>query len=424
MSSPTRSRTVLAGVIGNVLEWYDFALFGFLAPVIAPLFFPSEDRLASLLNTYGVFALGFLMRPLGGILFGHLGDRMGRKHALQWSVLLMALPTTCIAFLPTYHHVGFVAPLLLTIIRMLQGVSVGGEFIGSMSFLGEHADAHRRGFIGSWCTFSGGLGNLLGSGVAALVTTLIPHEHLHSWGWRLPFLAGIAVGFVGMWLRRDVAESPTFTRASEAGEQVRIPLLLALRRDYLAIFQTMGLALMLSIGFYLPWVWLPTWLSAINKPHVRESTALIVNTVAMSVMTALIPVAGAMSDRVGRRRLLLAGCLAVLFICYPLFVVLASGNPWLDLQGQLVFAVFLALVYGPSAAALVELFPTQTRYSGIAFAYNVTLAVVGGTTPLVATWLIDETGYAKAPAFYLMAAALLAAVAVAWMPDRTGEELR
>lgn len=418
------TRTIVAGVIGNVLEWYDFALFGFLAPVIAPLFFPSENHLASLLDTFGVFALGFLMRPIGGILFGHIGDRIGRKQALQWSVILMAIPTTAIAFLPTYEQIGLAAPLLLTFIRMLQGISVGGEFIGSMSFLGEHAPPQRRGYFGSWCTFSSGLGNLLGCGVAALVASLIPDEFLRAWGWRLPFLAGLGVGLVGLWLRHGVAESPTFEQATRGGETVRVPLFDVIRHERQALLTTVGLTLMLSVGFYLPWVWLATWQSGINTPRLPLRTALLVDTIAMAVMIALTPLGGALSDRLGRRRVIGAGCAILTLAAYPLFLVFSLGNAVADLAGQLLIALCAALISGPAPAAFVELFPTRTRYSGIALAYNGTQALLGGTTPLVATWLIHQTGYANAPAFYLLGAALLCGLATWAMTDRTGLPLR
>ncbi|MFO0844878.1 MAG: MFS transporter [Gemmataceae bacterium] len=417
------TKTVVAGVIGNVLEWYDFALFGFLAPVIAPLFFPSENRIASLLETYGVFALGFLMRPLGGVIFGHIGDRVGRKQALLWSVLLMAVPTTLIAVLPTYHQIGLAAPLLLTLIRMLQGISVGGEFIGSMSFLAEHAPPEKRGLVASWCTFSGGLGNLLGSGAAALVTALVPPEQLATWGWRVPFLAGFAVGLAGLWLRRGVSETPTFQRAHSHGEATRAPLLEALEHDRRAMVLTVGLALMLSIGFYLPWVWLSTWLAKINRPGLPLAEAYRINTIAMAVMTALIPVGGWLSDRVGRKRILFWASASVAVMSYPLFLMLSGGSGITDLEAQLALAFLTAPIYGPASAALVEMFPTRRRYSGIAFAYNGTLALVGGTTPLVATFLIEETGVTIAPAFYLMAAAVASAVAALGMEDRTGQAL-
>lgn len=418
------TRTVLAGVIGNVLEWYDFALFGFLTPVISPLFFPSENRLASLLDTYGVFALGFLMRPVGGVLFGHIGDRLGRKKALEWSVILMALPTTAVGLLPTYAQVGLLAPVLLTLIRMLQGISVGGEFIGSISFLGEQSAVKRRGFLGSWATSSAGLGNLLGSGTAALVVTLVPADDLASWGWRVPFLCGIAVGGVGLWLRLGINESPVFQKVAAEGEVVRAPVLLALRRDRRAILITAGLTLMLSVGFYLPWIWLPTWLSRIIPDRLPLSEALTINTVAMSVMLALGPLFGALSDRLGRRPLILAGCAALTVLAYPLFLLLATGREGADLQAQLAIALFAAMVSGVAPAAYVELFPTETRYSGIALGYNGTQAVLGGTTPFLATWLVQFTGNVMAPAFLFLAAALLCGLAALCMTERAGEALK
>ena len=252
-------------MIGNVLEWYDFALFGFLTPIISPLFFPSEDRLASLLATYGVFALGFLMRPVGGVLFGHIGDRLGPQGPG-----MVGPPDGPadhhVALLPTYAQVGVLAPLLLTLIRMVQGLSVGGEFIGSISFLGEHASPQHRGFLGSWSSTSACLGNMLGSATAAFAGMVFSPESLAAWGWRVPFLCGILVGAVGVWIRMGVAESPQFKHAAAAGEVVRMPLMIALRRDRRAMLITAGLTLMLSVGYYLPWVWLPTWMSHI-LPH-------------------------------------------------------------------------------------------------------------------------------------------------------------
>jgi MHS family proline/betaine transporter-like MFS transporter len=422
-AAPHRLRTVLAGMIGNVLEWYDFALFGFLAPILSPLFFPTEDRLASLLATYGIFALGFLMRPVGGVLFGHIGDRLGRKKALEWSVLLMALPTTVLGLLPTYAQVGLFAPLLLTLLRMVQGLSVGGEFIGSISFLGEHAPARRRGFLGSWSTTSACLGNLLGSGTAAFVGIVLSPEDLATWGWRVPFLCGILVGAVGVWLRRGVAESPQFRQAAAEGEVARLPLLVALRRDRRAILTTAGLTLMLSVGYYLPWVWLPTWMSRLLPHPLPVAEALTVNTLAMAVLLALGPVFGALSDRLGRRPVIIVGCVALTLLAYPLFLVLSRGTESADLHGVLVIALFAAMVSGAAPAAYVELFPTETRYSGIALGYNGTQAVLGGTTPFVATWLIDVTGHLRAPAFYFLAAAALCGVAAFGMAERSGQPL-
>jgi MHS family proline/betaine transporter-like MFS transporter len=422
-TSESGVRTICAGAIGNVLEWYDFALFGFLAPVLSPLFFPSENRLASLLDTYGVFAIGFLMRPLGGVIFGHIGDKLSRKTALQWSVMMMALPTTAIALLPTYAQVGFLAPVLLTLIRMLQGLSVGGEYIGSMSFLAEHAPIEKRGYVASWCTFSATLGTVLGSGIAALVLAAVPVQDVAVWGWRLPFLFGLTAGLFGLWLRSGVSESPCFQKAAECGGVAHAPVLTALREDRRALLLTVGLTLMMSIGFYLPWVWLPTWMSRINTPHLPLSQALTINTVAMMAMIVVTPLAGLLSDRWGRKPVLLLGYATLALLAYPLFLLLSAGDEGLDLLALLIIAGCAAMGCGAGPAAFVELFPTQTRFSGIALGYNGAQAVFGGTTPFVATWLIESTGHPRAPAFYLVVAAALSVIAVLCMTERSRQPL-
>ena len=291
------TRMVVAGVIGNVLEWYDFALFGFFAPVISQLFFPSDNRIASLLATFGVFALGFLMRPSAAHFFGHIGDRLGRKKALELSVLMMAIPTTLVGLLPSYHQIGIAAPVILTVLRMLQGASVGGELIGSISFLGEHSPPERRGLLGSWTSSSATLGVLAGSGVAALVTRTLPPAIVTAWGWRVPFWCGFLVGLTGLWLRRGIAESPRFTNAVQLGEVAQSPVAEALRRDTGAILRTFGLAILMAVGFYLPFVWLSTWLGHIHRPPLTD--ALTINTIALAVFSALIPLGGMLSDRFG-----------------------------------------------------------------------------------------------------------------------------
>jgi len=425
MGSPVKehpARVVIAGVIGNVLEWYDFALFGFFAAVISDQFFPHESRLASLLQTFGVFAVGYLMRPLGGVIFGHIGDRLGRKKALELSVLLMALPTTALGLLPTYHQIGMAAPILLTLIRVLQGISVGGELIGSVSFLGEQAPPGRRGWLGSWsmCSSCGGI--LLGSGVAALLTALIPADDLARWGWRIPFVCGIGVGLVGLWLRTGIEESASFQEAERAAGVARSPVAEALRDEWRAILLTVGFTLGVSAGFYVPFVWLSTWLAHINQPPLPE--ALQVNTIAMAVLLVLIPAAGALSDRLGRKRVLLVGAAAYGLLAYPAFLLLAQATFATALAGQLLFAVTLSMVAGPSPATYVEMFPTRTRYSGIAIGYNLAQALFGGTAPLIATYLIDVTGNRLAPAYFLVVIAAITFIAVLLIPDRSGEPLR
>lgn len=416
-------RTVAAGAVGNVMEWYDFGLFGFFAPTLSRQFFPKEDPLAALAGTFGVFATGFLMRPVGGLLFGRLGDRVGRKRALELSVLLMATSTTLLGLLPTHATIGPFAAVLLTLIRLLQGLSVGGEYVGSMSFLVEHAPPDRRAFVGSWSSFTVVLGSLLGSGVAALCTGLLSESQLTSWGWRAPFLAGAILGVVGLWLRRGVAESPVFLDIKLAGGLARNPIAETLRRDVRPLLVTLGLTGLSSVGFYIPFVWMATWLSRINRPALPESDVLWANTIALFTLLLLTPLSGLVSDRVGRRPMFLASSLGYVLLSYPLFRFLSSGTLEAAVLGGLAFAGINGIYSGCMAATMVELFPTRTRYTGIAMAYNLGQAVLGGTAALVATTLIELTGDNLAPAWYLSVCALIAAGASLYIPARHGRLL-
>jgi MFS transporter, MHS family, proline/betaine transporter len=417
------TRTVAAGAVGNVLEWYDFGLFGYFAPVIAKQFLPLEDPVASLLGAFGVFATGFLMRPLGGLVFGYIGDRMGRKLALELSVLLMAGSTTILGFLPSYSAIGLFAPFLLTLIRMLQGLSVGGEYIGSMSFLAEHAPPGRRAFLGSWTSFTVALGSLLGSGVAAMTMSLLSESQLNSWGWRVPFLSGLAIGVIGFWLRLGVKESPSFETLKQQGGVARNPIAETLRNDGGAILTTLGLSAISSVGFYIPFVWLPTWLSQINKPPLAENLALLVNTLGLVLLIALTPLSALASDKVGRRPMFLASSTGYIVLSYPIFLLMRSGNFSSALLGGLSFALINGFLSGCLGATLVELFPTRTRYTGVAIGYNVGQALLGGTAPLIATMLIRVTGNPISPAFYLVCAGATAFTASLFIKPRHGSPL-
>jgi MFS transporter, MHS family, proline/betaine transporter len=418
------TRTVVAGAIGNLLEWYDFGLIAYFATVIASQIMPPQkDRLVALVDTFGVFAAGFLVRPLGGVLFGYVGDRWGRKRALELSVLLMAVSTTLIGLLPPYASIGLAAPLLLTLMRLLQGLSVGGEYVGSMSFLSEHAAPTRRAFFGSWSSFSVVLGSLLGSGTAALLTGLLSEDQLRAWGWRVPFLSGVLIGLVGMWLRLGIAESPSFRHAQKTGKLTNNPLAETVRKDLGPIAITFGLSALLGVGYYLPFIWLPTWLSQINRPPLDENRALTANTIALAALLILTPLAALVADRVGRRPMILGTALGYVLLSYPLFLLMSGGTFVGALLAGLVFASCNSFFSGCMAATLVELFPTRTRYTGMALAYNVGMALLGGTAPLAATALIQQTDDVLAPAYYLIGAAALTGTAGLFVKSRHGQPL-
>ncbi|MGR8935346.1 MAG: MFS transporter [Gammaproteobacteria bacterium] len=396
---------IVAGVIGNILEWYDFAVFGFLAPVMSPLFFPADDPLAGLIKTYGIFAAGYLMRPLGGIVFGQIGDRLGRKKALQLSIMMMAIPTVLVGVLPTHQQLGAGAPLLLIVLRLLQGISVGGELIGSVSYLVETAPNDRRGLHGSWSLFSAVGGILLGSGVVAILVNVLDHQSMQLWGWRLPFLSGILILVIGAWLRKGLAESPEFLKAKAAGTIQGNPMAEVLKEMPLRVLQLSMIILLFGTSFYILFVWMPTYLSKIVTPPVEH--ALWVNTVAMTLLIAVIPVAGLLSDKFGRKKVLFTATFLLGILVYPLFMLIDQGDMKAALIAQLVFATLVGSIQGPVPALMVEMFPTRSRYSAIGLGYNLTLAVFGGTSPLVCTWIIRETGDLASPAVYLLILAVV-----------------
>jgi MHS family proline/betaine transporter-like MFS transporter len=392
-------RTVLAGMIGNAVEWYDYGLYGYLAPILATLFFPSKDPLNSLIATFGVFAAGFLLRPLGAIAFGHLGDRFGRKKALVVSVALMAVPTGLIGLLPTYADVGASAALLLLLLRLLQGFSVGGEMTGSIIFLVEHAPPSRRGFIGSWAGFSTSAGCLLGAGVGALMVTFLGREVVADWAWRLAFLLGAVLGFVGLFLRLGVEESPQFESMAKSEGVARVPLLDALRHERRQMLTAFSLLWLSSVGFFTVSVYLPGYLS--NAAGLSLNSAMMINWLGTIVVALLVPPVGALSDRVGRKPPLWFAATGLMLLSYPLFWLLTQGEFTFCLIAQCIFAGLLATLVAPLNALLVELFKTRSRYTALSLGFNMATSLFGGSAPLLATYMVKLTGDARSPGLYM-----------------------
>ena len=419
--TPHFKRNVIGGVIGNVLEWYDFSVFGYFAPSIAVQFFPSQDHLASLVGAFGAFAAGYLIRPLGGMFFGSIGDRLGRKRALQLSIALMALPTIAVGALPDYSQIGAAAPILLVLLRMVQGVSVGGELISSISYATEIATRNRRGLYGSLPMCAALAGVLLGSVVATIMYYTFSDAQRHTWAWRIPFLAGLVVAGFGIWMRSGLSEVPEFKKHLDAGDIDKKPVATALQTQWRQIVHVSLLVMAMGCGFFMLFVWWPTYLMRFFPRPVPHAFAI--NTTSMVVLACLIPLMGLASDLWGRRIILALSTGGLAVFAYPLFVITDHGALIQVLACQLVFAVLVAGLEGAIAATMVEMFPMKIRCSGIAIGYNFSIAIFGGVTPMVSTWLVKQSGHdLAAPAYYLMAVSLVSFVAALFVNTESRAE--
>ncbi len=419
---PAQSRaplsSVVAGALGNVLEWYDFAVYGFLAAIFAKNFFPDSDPFVGLISAFGVFAASFLMRPVGGVVFGHIGDRYGRRRALLISAGLMTGSTVVIGLLPTYATLGVAAPGLLLIMRLLQGLSIGGEYTTSAIYLAENARSHRRGLVTSLAGCGASAGTLLGSAVGAVTAMMMNPDDLAAWGWRIPFLAGIVLGGFTLYLRRSALDE---AEEAPAAPVHGLPLVLALRTDGANMLRALLMNLTLGVSFYLIFVYLTTYMQQVDG--LTERLSLQINTISMVAALILTPVFGGLSDRIGRKWMISIGLIGLIGLSWPLFRLLDSGTPEGVLMGQLGFAVLIAMYAGPIPCALTEMFRKATRCSALSLSYNVALGLAGGTAPMVAVYLVTRERWDMGPAWYLVALSIVSLAATLTMTDRRGTPL-
>ncbi len=421
VSPATLRKVIAASAIGNFVEWFDFAVYGFLAVTIASLFFPPGNPTLALLQTFAVFAVSFALRPLGGIFFGILGDRIGRKRVLSITVLMMAGATTLIGLLPTYASIGLLAPLLLAVARCLQGFSAGGEYAGACAFVMEHAPTEQKARYGSFVPVSTFLAFAAAAGLVLGLDQLISSEQMQAWGWRLPFLIAAPLGLVGLYMRLRLDESPAFQALAAEQAPEHSPLRETLRSHSTTILCLSAFISATALSFYMFSTYLSTYMQVVGGAS--RSTALQANLLALVFAGLLCPFVGRYSDWVGRRRTILTACLALIFAVYPAFTLATSGQLLPSALGAMLLAVGAVICGVVTAVLLSEQFPTRVRYTASAFTYNIAYTIFGGTAPLVATWLIEQTGDRMAPAYYLIVMALIALAGGLALPESSKRPL-
>lgn len=420
-------KAVVAAAIGNATEWYDFGVYSYLAVTIGLVFYPAQTQGTQLIATFTTFAAAFLVRPLGGLFFGPLGDRIGRKRVLAFTMLLMAVSTFSIGLIPSAASIGFAAPVLLLVARMLQGFSTGGEYGGATTFIAEYAPDRRRGYLASWLEFGTVSGYVGGATVVTVMTLLLGSDTMQDWGWRIPFLLALPLGAIGLYLRVKLEDTPVFEQNTEGfaadshgghrGGQLRATIVGQWRHILLCV----GLVLVFNVNNYVLTAYMPTYLEA--ELGYDPTTALVLTLAAMVLMLFAVTGFGHLSDRVGRRPVLLSGSLLSIALALPAFWLLQRGGLWAVALGMVVLALTLVHFSGSAPAALPAFFPTSVRYGALAISFNVSVALFGGTTPLVAEALVQATGNLYAPAWLVMIAGVVGLVVVWRMKESANRPL-
>ena len=413
-------RVILSCVAGSSLEWYDFALYGYFAAILGRLFFPSGDAFQQLIASFGAFASGLLARPIGAILFGYIGDKFGRKKSLLISIYLMAVPTAAMALLPTYETLGIWSGVLLTIIRILQGLALGGGFTGTIVFLYEHSDEHKRGTYSSWAPFSLVFGFVLGSLMATLMATILSDADLESWGWRIPFGISFVGTFVAKYVQKKLQDPKAFVemQQKEQPEKEGKSLLHSLfKNHWKAVCLVVWIDILTACGYFLLSVFFPTYFDEILDFD-RDISFRVIS-VNMIMFSLIILFGGWLSDKINRRKQMLIASLALAAFAYPLFSLFKSG-PMLAMVGHLGLIFLFSIYYGPIPAAICSIFPMKSRLLGVSIAHNFAMAAFGAYAPTVATYLVKQTGDLAMPAvLFVISASVTALGLYVWTENKT-----
>ncbi|KPB81798.1 hypothetical protein BTW15_20135 [Pseudomonas syringae pv. tomato] len=422
--SPELKRVVYAAVAGSIIEWFEFSVYGYLAAVMGKVFFSSSSPTVQVIASLAAFAIAFLARPFGGIICGALGDRFGRKHVLNMTLLVMAIATFGIGLIPSYATIGIAAPILLVIMRLLQGLSAGGEVSAAAIFVAEHCSDRRRTLMTGWVEVGAMAGFLMGAVTAFLLHQVFSDDEVVEWAWRIPFYLAAPLALIGLYIRRRLEESPLFVEAQAKGEVERLSIAAQIARlaQYKgAMLQAAGMVIATNVTLFTVLSYLPTYL---NKTlHLTAEKALAMNLAPMTVLVVLIPFLANFADRIGRKAMMLVGCVAVFVLAIPCFKALGSGEMVLQVGALIVLNICLSLLTACIFAQIPSLFPTKVRFMGMAISYNVTIALFAGTAPMINAWMTDLTGNPIMPAYYMMFAAVIGVIALLTAVDRTGQPM-
>jgi MFS family permease len=420
-------RAIAASALGNATEWFDYGIYAYGLTYISAALFPGSTAQATLF-ALATFAISFLVRPLGGLFWGPLGDRLGRKQVLAMTIILMSLATLLVGLVPTYAHIGWWAPTLLIVLRMIQGFSTGGEYGGAATFMAEYAPDHKRGFCGSFLEFATLAGFSLGALLMLGCSVVLGNTAMHDWGWRLPFLIAAPLGLIGFYLRSKLEDTPVFvelertSRTDKPSDKQSCVTLKALIADYWRPLVLLGgLVVALNVVNYVLLAYMPTFMQ--KQLGMSDNMSLLVPLIGMLTMMVFLPFAGTFSDRVGRKNVWWFSLVGLFVAAIPMFLLMKHG-----LAGALIGFSVLGLLYVPQLASISAMFPamfpTQVRYAGMAIAYNVSTSIFGGTAPMVNEWLIARTGNVLVPAYYMMAACVIGALALIFVTETSGCSLR
>lgn len=415
-------KVLLATGVGHFVEWFDFGLYGTLAAIIGLQFFPSADPAVALLSSFAVFGAGFIMRPLGGLWFGSLGDRVGRQKVLATVILLTSGATFAMGLLPSYHSIGITATILLVITRLVQGFAAGGESSGATTYLAEYAPVARRGYFTCWIDNFGFMAFVAGSGLVFLLTASLGDDVMNDWGWRVPFLIAGPLGWIGLYLRQHLEDSPEYKAVAATGKTEAAPLRAAVTKAWAALLFCVGFVVLKAVGHWTLQTFMPSYLA--TELHFSRLNAYAITTIGLFAIAVMVPFMGYLSDRFGRKPLMLAGCSGFILFSYPAMMVMAQGDVLSAVFAMLMLGAFIAAFDGACSAAMAELFPTSVRYGGLSIAYNFAVAFFGGITPWFSVWLIATTGDKFSPAWYVMGAALITLLTVLRAKETAGLPLK